>query len=192
MILHFLENKNIIKILILFSLLVISCSDKTIDGPEEKLTKGIAILNSKYDNGKFSGFSFSKGKVIKYPNSEDSVPDIAVSVHTNVEGIPLGVFLIPFDQKPTFSYKYWSSSFDSSLYYFDSLLVISDTNFARLALPIKNGQVWAVITHDDKYGKILIENNIAYIDSSDINNLVPYGEVKFLWEYQPDGTKSFQ
>jgi len=183
-----MKFKNIF--VVLYSLFLISCSDN-IEGPEQNPTKGEIVLDTKFEDGKYSAFSFSEGKVIKIPNTQQLVPDITISVNTDEDGTPLGVFLGSFDLRPTFCFKYWSSSVDSSQEYFDSLLVISDTLFSDLALPIKNGQVWAVITHDDKYGKILIENNLAYIDSSDINNLVPYGEIKFKWEYQPDGTNEF-
>lgn len=184
-----MKLKNII--IVFYPLFLISCSDKTIEGPEQNPTTGEVVLDTKYEDGKFSAFSFSEGKVIKIPSTQNLIPDITISVHINEDGTPLGVFLGSFDLKPTYCFKFWSSSTDSSQIYFDSLLVISDTLFTDLAIPIKENQVWAVNTHDGKYGKILIKNSIAYIDSSDINNLTPYGEVRFKWEYQPDGTNKF-
>ncbi len=178
-------------IIVFYSLFLVSCSDKTIEGPEQNPTIGEVVLDTKFEDGNFPAFSFSEGKVIKIPNTQGLVPDITISVHINEGGTPLGVFLGSFDLKPTYFFKYWSSSVDSSQDYFDSLLFISDSLFTDLALPIKDGQVWAVTTHDGKYGKILIKNSLAYIDSSDINNLTPYGEVSFKWEYQPDGTNKF-
>jgi hypothetical protein len=76
---------------------------------------------------------------------------------------------------------------DSSIVYFNNLLIISDTLFTELAIPITEAQVWAVNTHDDKKAKILIKNSLAYLDSTN----TPYGEVTFKWEYQPNGSNSF-
>jgi len=190
---HFLllfRNKMILKniCLVFYSLFILSCLDQSGEDPP---TSGEAFFTTKNEDGKFSAFSFSEGKVIKYPNTQGLNPDIMLMVHTNENGIPIGVFLVSLELKPTFSYKFWSSSIDSSQNYFDNLLVIPDTIFTGLALPIKENQVWAVVTNGSRFGKILIKNTTAYIDSSDIHQLTPYGEVRFKWEYQPDGSNIF-
>ena len=177
--------------IIFFSLLLVACSGNITDSYEEIPTSGEIKITSELENGKISGFSFSEGKKIIYSNSQGLIPDIIVMVQLNQIGNPMGVFLSSVNLKPTYCFKYWSSSIDSSLAYYDSLLIISDTVFTELAIPIAKAQVWAINTHDDKKAKILIKNSLAYIDSTDINNLTPYGEVTFQWEYQPYGSNSF-
>jgi hypothetical protein len=181
---------KIINVLLL-SLFVFSCEKELTEISNIIPTAGEVKITSELNNGQIVGFSFSHAEIITYSNSQSLIPDIIVMVQLNQLGNPMGVFLSSINLKPTFCFKYWSSSMDSSLIYFDNLLTISDTTFTDLALPIQEAQVWAINTHDDKSAKILIKNFLAYNDSTDINNITPYGEVTFQWEYQPDGGNSF-
>jgi|TARA_B110000196_G_C20743702_1_gene474377 hypothetical protein len=174
-----LKNTSIV----FYSLFLFSCLDNSNGDPP---TTGEASFNSEIINFKFSAFSFSEGKVIKYPNSQGLIPDIILLVHSRENGNINGVYLSSLDLRPTFNYQYWSTNIDSTQIYFDNLLEISDTVFTGMALPVKENQVWAIMTRDGKYGKILIKYTLAKMKDS-----TPYGEIQFKWEYQPDGTNNF-
>ena len=183
-----LSNKLILPILVLFCL---SCSEGIIVDHGQKPTFGKVTLTTIYKDGKTTGFSFSEANIVKYPNSQGIIPDITVNVQTNEYGDPIGTFLTPVNLEPTFLLKYWPSTMDSAMAYYDTLSFISDTSFSDLAIPVLENQVWAVNTHDWKFAKILITSSFAFTDSSNINNITLYGEITFKWKYQPDGSWHF-
>ena len=174
----------------LFALLLFNGCDNSVD-PTPPKTSGETTINSKIVNFKSKGFSFSQGNLIEFPNSQNIKPDFFLSVHMTVEEPIAGVFLAPPDNHLSFRLIAQINDPDSASKYFSELSEVPDTTYDWLALPLKENQIWAVKTQDDKYAKILIINTEAYMDSSVQGSPTPYGEATFKWNYQPDGTRNF-
>ena len=181
-------NKIIITTLLLLILLINSC-DSSIE-PTPK-TSGEITINSKVENLKSKGFSFSQGGLIEYPNTQNIKPDFLLLVHMTIEEPIAGVFLSPPNNQPTFRLLIQLEAADSANKYFSELSEVPDTIYDWLALPLKENQIWAVKTQDNKYAKILILNTKAYMDSSIQSSPTPYGEATFKWNYQPNGSRNF-
>jgi len=177
---------------ILFLLLIfINGCDNSV-GPTPPKTSGETTINTKVVNSKYTGFSFSQGGNIEYPNSNNIIPDIIVLVQTNETGNILGVFLGSTGTlKPTFKLIKQFNETDSAKILFDNLTEVPDSTYMDLALPVKVNQIWAVKTIDDKFGKILILHTEAYADSSNPSSPTLYGEARFKWNYQPNGSRNF-
>lgn len=154
-------------------------------------TSGRATVNNRTVNQTTSGFSFSHAANISFPNPSGVVPDIAVFVQTGQSGNIVGVYLArPDSLLPAFRLLRGFGSIDSASQYFQALREIPDTTYLDVALPVTVGEIWAVITRDNKYARILIRNTTAYVDSSTGTRTL-YGETTFDWAYQPDGTRRF-
>ncbi|MBU0560653.1 MAG: hypothetical protein KJ799_18785 [Bacteroidetes bacterium] len=181
-----------IPILLLLFIFINGCDNSV--GPTPPKTSGENTINTKVVNSKYTGFSFSQGGNIEYPNSNNITPDIIVLVQTNETGNILGVFFSSAGTlKPTFKLirQFNDADTDSAQVYFDNLIEVPDSNYMNLALPVKVNQIWAVKTVDDKFGKILILHTEAYADSSNPSSPTLYGEASFKWNYQPNGSRNF-
>jgi len=131
------------------------------------------------------------GKVI-YPNSSNILPDIIIMVQTNATGNIIGVFFgSGVALKPSFNLIHQASNTDSAQAFFNNLNEVPNSNYSDLAIPVKENQIWAVKSVGNNFGKILILNTDAYVDSSNAGLPAPYGEAKFKWVYQPDGSRKF-
>ncbi len=142
----------------------------------------VTITNTKM------GFSFSHGKAISIPNSDNIIPDIIILAHLDEQGNVLGVFFAADSLKPAFNLVKEFSDFDSAKTFFYNLAEAPDSNYQDLALPVRVNQIWAVKTNENKYGKILIMDTNAFYDSSALNYIT---EAKFKWKYQPNGSRYF-
>jgi len=173
-----------------FIVIVINACNNSAESPILQIN-GKTNINTYVDGFQISGFSFSKAATIVYPNSQNIIPDIVALVHI-VDGNVVGVF---FDSgkslKPSFKLIKQFNNIDSAQTFFNTLSEIQDTNFEILAIPVKANQIWGVKTVDDKYGKILILNSYAFEDNSDPSSSRLYGEARFKWGYQPDGSTKF-
>lgn len=154
-------------------------------------TSGETSITSKVVDNKTKGFSFQQGGLIDYPNSQNIMPDMMLLVHINSENVISGVFFSPPNNQPSFRLLAQINDADSARNYFSELSELPDTTYNLLALPLKENQIWAVKTHDEKYAKILIINAEAYLDSTIHNSPTPYGEALFRWKYQPNGSRLF-
>lgn len=182
----------IITILFLLVIFANSC-DNSVE-PTPLKTSGETTINTKVVNYKYTGFSFSQGGNIEYPNSKNKTPDIIVLVQTNENGNILGVFLSSAGTlKPTFKLmkQFNEMDNDSAQVFFENLSEVPDSNYMSLAIPVKVNQIWAVKTAEDKFGKILILHTEAYADSSNPSSPTLYGEASFKWFYQPNGSRNF-
>lgn len=183
-------NRLVISILFLISILINGC-DNSIE-PTQSKTFGENTINTKIVNFKIIGFSFSQGGNIIYPNSQNIIPDIMVLVQIDEFGNILGVFFSSADAlKPSFDLIETFNNKDSAEVFFNNLNEVSDSHYVDLALPVKENQIWAVKTVDNKHGKILILYTDAYADSSNPSTPTPYGEATFRWNYQPNGSRNF-
>ncbi len=182
----------IIPILFLLTIFTNSC-DNSVE-PTPPKTSGETTINTKIVNYKYTGFSFSQGGNIEYPNSNNITPDIIVLVQTNETGNILGVFFSSAGTlKSSFILikQFNDANTDSAQVFFDNLTEVPDSNYMDLALPVKVNQIWAVKTIDDKFGKILILHTEAYADSSNPSSPTLFGEASFKWKYQPNGSMNF-
>ena len=139
-------------------------------------------------NQNMIGFSFSYGKAITVPNSENIIPDIIILVHLDEQGNVLGVFFAADSLRPAFNLVKEFTDFDSAKTFFYNLAEVPDSNYQDLALPIRVNQIWAVKTNGNKYGKILIMDTNAYYDSTALNYKT---QAKFKWKYQSNGSRYF-
>ena len=139
-------------------------------------------------NQNMIGFSFSFGKAITIPNSENIIPDILILAHIDEQGNVLGVFFAADSLKPAFNLVKEFSDYDSAKTFFYNLAEAPDSNYQYLALPVRVNQIWAVKTNTSKYGKILIINTNAFYDSTALNYKT---EAKFKWKYQSNGSRFF-
>ena len=180
-------------ILLIITLLLLQyqCEKTTGPYPPANLPAGTVSMNSKLPDHKISGFSFSGGIRVSYPNSQNIKPDISVGAELNASGNPVGVFLFSVELHPAFILLFRSVDSDSAGVFFDTLSVIPDTTFKDLAMHVSKNQVWAIKTLEKKYAKILVTQTRAYIDSTSTNVPVPVGEVTFKWQFQPDGSRRF-
>lgn len=128
-------------------------------------------------------FSFSKGKVTR---TNDPNADFVVVNLINEGGGTIGVFLSGITPDTHFLLLESFETVDSADIYFDSLTTIPDVPFMGLALPVIPNQIWAVETHDQKFGKILILKTDYY----NVDN-TPYAKMTFKWDYQKNGTRYF-
>ena len=138
-----------------------------------------------------NGFSFSSGKAITVPNSENIIPNIIILAHLDEQGNVLGVFFAADSLRPAFNLVQEFSDYDSAKTFFYNLAEAPDSNYQDLALPVRANQIWAVKTNENKYGKILIMDTVAYEYSPSPGFRAYFLEAKFKWKYQPNGTRYF-
>jgi hypothetical protein len=170
--------------------LINGCESST--EPGEARTSGEATINTKLTDMKITGFSFSAAGNIIYPNTLNITPDILVLVQQDEQGNITGVFISPADTvRPAFRMLKSYNDEDSAGIFFNNLSEVPDSDYNWLALSVKENQVYAVKTVDDKYGAIQVLHTEAYPDRSDPNAPTVYGEMKFKWKYQPDGSRHF-
>jgi hypothetical protein len=183
-------KKVLLSALLLIVVIINGCDNST--EPGEAKTSGETTINTVLVNMKITGFSFSAGGNISYPNTKNVIPDIIVLVQQDEQGNITGVFLSPADSvRPAFRLLKSSTNADSAAAYFNNLTEVPDSDYNWLALSVRENQVLAVKTVDEKYGAIQILHTQAYTDSSDPNSPTVYGEAKFKWKYQPNGSRIF-
>ncbi len=152
---------------------------------EPARTKGIdTIDNITYQSTTYYvyGFSFSLANLVAtYPKPG---PDITVYVNTDTE--PYRLTLQAENLKPSF-YKVGDFADETAATEaFDNLKTVTATAFTDMADPINDNQVWIYRSGDDKYAKIRIISTV-----NEIRQGIPYGECKFQWVYQSDGSSTF-
>jgi len=188
-----LNMKYLIAPILLLIIIITSSCDDSVE-PTPAKTSGETTINTKFENSKSTGFSFSQGGNISFPNSNNILPDIIVMVQTNEIGKIYGVFLSPPNGlKPTFNLikEFNDTDIDSAQVFFSKLNEVPDSNYVYLAIHVKMNQIWAVKTNDNKFGEILITHTEAYADSSNPSSPTLYGEVTLKWKYHPNGSRNF-
>ncbi|MCE5304604.1 MAG: hypothetical protein ABFD00_00945 [Chloroherpetonaceae bacterium] len=183
--------KKIFSILFILLFIIIGCDNSS--GPDSSITSGETTINTLEENNKFSGFSFAQGGKIELPNEKNIDPDILLLVLRNEDGDVRGVcFCSSNDKKTGFLLLEQKNDSAAALNYYNNLIEIPDTNYSNYAtlVIVDKYQILAVKTADDKYGKILILNADVYTYPD--NPLRCYGEARFKWMYQPNGSRIFK
>lgn len=170
---------NVILIAVL-AVLVSSCTKV-----EKTPTSGISTIeNTIYrpTNPYVFGFSFASAELVA--NNATPGPDILIFVNTDVT--PSRLTLQADNLKPSF-FKYGEFANEATAkMVFDTLKTLSLTQWVDMADPIAPNQIWIYRTGSETYAKIRIISTV-----NEIRQTVPYGECKFQWVYQPDGSLTF-
>lgn len=152
---------------------------------EKTPTSGISTIeNTIYrpTNPYVFGFSFSTAELVA--NNATPGPDILLFVNTDVTAYRLT--LQADNLKPSF-FKYGEFADEAAAKLaFDNIKTVSATQWVDMADPINANQIWIYRTGSDTYAKIRIISTV-----NEIRQTVPYGECKFQWVYQPDGSLTF-
>lgn len=169
-------------IIILFVTLVTfaGCTDTP-----ETPTSGIATIdNTVYLSSTYYsiGFSFSAAKTIS--NIDDPGPDI--TVYVNKDNVPFRLIFQADNLLPSF-YKYGEfADEEAAILAFNNMTTFTATQWADMADPVAPNQIWLYRSGTDRYSKI----RIISTKNETIEN-VAYGECKFEWVHQPDGSTTF-
>jgi hypothetical protein len=169
-------------LIILFALLV------TLSGctkVEKTRTSGIdTIENTTYQSSTYYvyGFSFSSAKLLSsYPAP---YPDI--TVYVNNDNLQSRLILQASNLNPSFFKVGDFPDEDAAKSAFDNLKMFSAGQWQEMADQINPNQIWIFRTGRDTYAKIRIISTV-----NEIRETVPYGECKFQWVYQSDGSLTF-
>jgi hypothetical protein len=173
--------KTIFNISFLFAAVLISCTK-----PEPTPTSGISTIDNtiyKPLDPFVYGFTFSKAELVS--TKANPGPDILLFV--NIDNSQHRLTLQANNLKPSY-YKVGEFADEAAAKtVFDNLKTFSATEWLDMADPIIANQVWLCRTGNDCYAKIRIISTI-----NEVRQLVPYGECTFQWQYQPDGSSTFQ
>jgi len=128
------------------------------------------------------GFSFPKAKLLT--TTENPGPDIAVYV--NVDNETPRLTLQTNNLRPSFFKVGEFADAAAAQLVFDNLTSVSATQWAEMADPILDNQVWIYRSGTDTYTKFRIVSTI-----NEKRSLIDYGEITFQWVYQSDGSLTF-
>jgi hypothetical protein len=152
---------------------------------EKTRTFGIdTIDNITYQSSTYYvyGFSFSLAKLLaSYPAP---YPDI--TVYVNNDNLQSRLILQASNLNPSFFKVGDFPDEDAAKLAFDNLKTFSADQWQEMADPINPNQVWIFRTGRDTYAKIRIISTV-----NELRETVPYGECKFQWVYQSDGSLTF-
>ncbi len=170
----------------IYTLLAIIVAVSACTKVEKTRTSGTdTIDNTTYMSSTYYyyGFSFSKAKLVS--TIENPGPDIVLYV--NIDN--------PADKRLTFQTRNLNPSFykvgdfadeASAKSAFDNLKTVSVSQWQEMADPINVNQVWIYRSGTENYTKIRIISTV-----NEVRNNLDYGECKFEWIYQPDGSTTF-
>jgi len=161
-------------------LTILSCTKK-----ESTRTSGTDVIdNTTYFSTAYYtyGFSFSEAKLVS--TTLNPGPDI--TIYVNVDNVTPRLTLQANNFKPSFFKVGDYASADAAKAAFDNLKTVSVEQWAEMADPIADNQIWIYRSGTDMYTKFRIVSTVnEKRDSHD------YGECSFEWVYQPDGTTTF-
>jgi hypothetical protein len=169
----------------IFILLVILITAAGCTKTEKAPTSGIATIdNTVYISTTYYsiGFSFSAAKLIS--NLENPGPDI--TVYVNKDNVPYRLIFQANNLLPSF-YKVGEYADEAAaIAAFNNLTTVSVAQWSDMADPIAPNQVWVYRSGKECYSKIRIISTI-----NEMRQSIAYGECKFQWVHQPDGSTTF-
>jgi hypothetical protein len=133
----------------------------------------------------FYGFSFTTGEISTYSITSSVHPDLS-AIHV-IMGENISVDLQGSNDVAAF---YPNGTFGSATEaedYFNNYTEVVAEDFQPLAHSIQENQVWTVQTASNHFAKIWIED-ISYKTGP----LSEYADVRIRYQYQPDGSGTFQ
>jgi len=132
----------------------------------------------------FYGFSFETGEILTYGLTSSTLPDLAVN-HVELEDSVNIDLLSSNDQDAFYMNNTFSSSSEAEAF-FNNYGEVIETGFQPIAYNIKENQVWTVQTIGSRFAKIWIkEISVKTGSQSD------YADVRIQYQYQPDGSRTF-
>jgi hypothetical protein len=172
--------KRIIFILFITLVTFAGCTE-TPDTP----TSGIATIdNTVYISTTYYsiGFSFSTAKTVS--NIDDPGPDITVYVNKDI--VPYRLIFQADNLLPSF-FKYGEfADEEAAILAFNNLTTFTASNWTDMADPLRPNQIWIYRSGTERYSKIRIVSTV-----NEMRQNIAYGECKFEWVYQPDGSTTF-
>lgn len=176
--------KKIGMVLAAIALIFYSCDKKT----EEPQYSGEIILSSELlQSGQdyvFYGFTFATGKISLYSLTSSTLPDLA-AIHV-ILGDTITVDLSSSNETDAF---YKNFTFQNALEaeaYFNNYTEVIASDFQPLAYSVKPNQIWTIQTGNKRFAKIWIKE-ITFKTGS----LSEYVDLRIQYEYQPDGSRTF-
>ncbi|MEI6047361.1 MAG: hypothetical protein WCS03_00555 [Bacteroidota bacterium] len=152
---------------------------------ESTRTSGIdTIDNTTYESTTYYvyGFSFSKASLV----STIGKPEPDITLYVNFDNLPHRLTLQANNLKPSF-FKYGEFADEAAAKLaFGNLKTFSASSWQDMADPISDNQVWIYRSGSESYAKIRVISTV-----NEMRNNLPYGECKFEWVYQPDGSSTF-
>jgi len=174
--------RKISAVLIVLIGICYSCEKK-----EDPKYSGEIILSSELvpddPSWSFYGFTFEDGQIKLYPAASSTRPDLSVMYNNFNQTVGLE----SSDLDEAFYKNGDFASAGAAEDFFNSYLEVTTSSFEALADPVEVNQVWTVQTASKKYAKIWIKNN-----QFNTGTQSDYVELTIRYQYQPDGTKTFQ
>jgi hypothetical protein len=146
-------------------------------------TSGVDTMTNVKVDGYYQGFYFPTGAVISYPNTSQIYPDVMIRLYTESTDTLVKMSFRSVVLRPTFSKLQDFNDSLTAMAWFDSLKTLTDTVFTDIGYDVKEYQVWAIRTQENKYAKLLVTGML--IDTNAVAKIV------FKWVYQPDGSMNF-
>jgi hypothetical protein len=172
-------KKSILIILLTGSIL---CSCKKEDSTSNSGT--VTIDNKTYQSTTYYVYGFSFSKAEKVSTLENPGPDILLYV---IPDAPSNRLTLQADNLNPSFYKVGDyPDAQTAVSAFDDLKTVGPYQWAEMADPINDNQVWVFRTGSECYAKIRI---ISTVNDSIDNR--PHGECTFEWLYQADGSTTF-
>jgi hypothetical protein len=172
--------KRTLVILLTSILLAVGC--KKDDTPR---TSGIdTIDNTLYGTGPYYANGFSFSKAAKISTLENPGPDIIIYV--NIDQPPSRLTFQANNLKPSFYKAGDYADEGAAKSAFDNLKTVPAAQWVDMADPIADNQVWIYRSGSEHYTKIRIISTV-----NEIRENINYGECRFEWRYQPDGSSTF-
>jgi len=131
----------------------------------------------------FYGFTFEDGQIKLYPAASSTRPDLSVTYNNFNQTVGLE----SSDLDEAFYKNGDFASAGAAEDFFNGYLEVTTSSFEALADPVEVNQVWTVQTASKKFAKIWIKN--SQFNTGTQND---YVELTIRYQYQPDGTKTFQ
>jgi hypothetical protein len=171
------------KSILIFLVIVVTATGCT--KTEKTATSGIVTIdNTVYVTTSYYslGFSFSQARLIS--NMKTPGPDITVYVNKDIS--PYRLIFQANNLLPSF-YKYGEFADEAAtIDAFNNLTTFTASQWTDMADPIRPNQIWIYRSGSECYTKIRIISTV-----NEIRQDFAYGECKFEWVYQPDGSTTF-
>ncbi len=178
--------RKICVLLVGMILLGVSCKK---EDPAPQFSGLIEFSSERLGSGNdyvFYGFSFEIGQVTTYSLTGSARPDLSVNHLSITSGTIESVYLEGSDDQEAFHREGNFATAEEAEVFYNNYNEVSTTDFVPLAHNIKVNQVWTVQTAQNKFAKIWIKEVTENTGSQS-----EFASVKILYEYQPDGSKTF-
>jgi hypothetical protein len=173
-----------LSIIIFLTLITFSCKKETSIPTSGTTTISTELFGT--DVYYTYGFSFAKAAKVKFPGQSADFAAVAIFGGEN-NALTGALFNIP-DYSNGFNKTAEFDNLADAEAYFNAYKNVTATQFILETGALQPGEVYTFKTRSDTYAKLLIL--AVSLDTSEVNN--HFAEIEFRWQYQPDGTTTFQ